>query len=743
MPDLTEVIKQKARELGADLVGIAPIDRFKNAPLRMSPQGLLPGAKYVVVSAMHHPDAMIELDGEPTSHEMGPYGMQTTGMNARLDDISFLLARFIEGKGHRALPIAASNIWRYTGYKDLKVSFAPDMAHRYAAVAAGLGIIGYSGLCLSPEFGPRNRFVSVITDAELTATPMYDGDPLCDQCFECVNTCPTDAFRKEVVKMNKIEIGGHSFEFPETNKWRCAWAENFQLNLAHRLPEVINHDVILKYMEKYGEHKGEFGYCLRFCMTPERRYYQADYSRAPRRKKAIVEKSPEKMLAKVNAICTKHLIDVVAIDSKDRFADALRVHPDYHLPDVETVICFGVKAVAGAETADVKTAITRRIDYTEYEISRYLDIMGYSATARTKIASNLVAEKLGIYDGDTYFATVLTSAKLPAQVVRRATNTGKVTAEELRKLAKAAGADLVGFFNEARYKELTAALQALNLVPEIRTEVEDQGTIYGPFVPKVKHTKVKIKGLGDWLPGAKGVMLLAIHYPDQTLDTAKVTPAETVGPFAFVQHETLHLLRDTAYEVIKRLNDGGYHATLATDITGLASQVKNCRGFLPDMRANAYEALLAGLATPGVHGHPMTPQFGVRQRFMAIITDCPLPNDALPAWTSACEGCPRPCVDACPTDAVTTHTTTLTIEGKSFNLYDIDCFACDWAKRYALSNVEGPTWHGIDVDFPVPPSKNEGDIVHAVTLAKWGVQKRLLNVAEECLRVCPAKGNHG
>ena len=42
MIDLTEEIKQRARELGADLVGIAPIERFKNAPLRMSPQGLLP-----------------------------------------------------------------------------------------------------------------------------------------------------------------------------------------------------------------------------------------------------------------------------------------------------------------------------------------------------------------------------------------------------------------------------------------------------------------------------------------------------------------------------------------------------------------------------------------------------------------------------------------------------------------------------------------------------------------------------
>ena len=218
---------------------------------------------------MHHSDAPVELDGEPNGHEFSSYNMQSTAMNPMLDDLSFQLARFVEDKGHKALPIAASNIWRYTGYKDLKVNFAPDMAHRYAAVAAGLGVIGWNGLCLTPQFGPRNRFVSVITDAELTPTPMYDGDILCDQCNECVNNCPTDAFRKEVKKMNKIEIGGQVFEFPETNKWRCGWAENFDLNLAHKIPDVINQDVILQYLDKYGEHKGELGFCLRFCMTPD------------------------------------------------------------------------------------------------------------------------------------------------------------------------------------------------------------------------------------------------------------------------------------------------------------------------------------------------------------------------------------------------------------------------------------------------------------------------------------------
>ena len=55
---LTAGVKAYAlRTLGADLVGVANIERFAHAPLMMSPQGLLPTARSVVVMAVHHPDA--------------------------------------------------------------------------------------------------------------------------------------------------------------------------------------------------------------------------------------------------------------------------------------------------------------------------------------------------------------------------------------------------------------------------------------------------------------------------------------------------------------------------------------------------------------------------------------------------------------------------------------------------------------------------------------------------------------
>ena len=741
MRELTDRVKNLAIELGADLVGVAPVERFKNAPLRMSPKGLLPGARSVVVAAIHHPDACIELDGEPTAHDMGPYGLQSTVMNPRLDDISFLVARFLEDEGHAALPIAASNIWRYTGYKDLKVDFAPDLAHRYAAVAAGLAEIGWSGLALSPEFGPRQRWVSIVTEAELVPTPMYTGDPLCDRCMACVENCPVDAFRKEVKRINKLEIGGQTYEFPDTNKWRCAWAEHFGLNLAHKIPEKIDEDVIDYYLEKYGRHMGTFGYCLKFCMVPERRYYESSYARGPRRRKEKSGMTAPELVRKIKEICRTHLVDALAIASGDELKGDPAIHLDYHLPNARTAISIGIRELPfSADNAEVGNTVARRLHYTAFKVTHCLDRAGYEATTGTEIADNIVAERLGIYQPGMRFITVLTDADLVEKKQSESLQAKAVSAaEELRHLGTKLGADLVGFFNNNRYREFLNSLDALDVLPEEVVEVLDIGGINASWVPQVVKRPFEVSSLEKWLPGAKSVIVLGLHFPDSALDTAKVTPAETVGPYAFVQYESLLLLADMAYDMIRHLEAAGHRATFTFDLTGMASKTTNSRGMLPDMRSNLYAAVLAGLAYPGINGHPLTEAYGVRQRFIAIVTDLELPNDPLTVL-STCDECDRVCLRACPTRALAGEMKQLTIENTSIPFPLFDTFACDWAKRYSLNAQEGPQYWGVDESYPVPENRTAEEVVKAVSRTDWGVQKLHLNVAEECLRVCPARG---
>ena len=55
------------------------------------------------------------------------------------------------------------------------------------------GWIGKSCLLITPDFGPRIRLVTVLTDA-----PLPSGIPLnekCSKCRACVDACPVQAFK--------------------------------------------------------------------------------------------------------------------------------------------------------------------------------------------------------------------------------------------------------------------------------------------------------------------------------------------------------------------------------------------------------------------------------------------------------------------------------------------------------------------------------------------------------------------
>ncbi len=84
--------------------------------------------------------------------------------------------------------------------------FGPDgmISLRVLGVAAGLGELGLSKVFLSPEFGPRQRIFGILTEAELTPTPLFRGR-VCDECGACVRHCQAAAIGAE--RTVKIRIG--------------------------------------------------------------------------------------------------------------------------------------------------------------------------------------------------------------------------------------------------------------------------------------------------------------------------------------------------------------------------------------------------------------------------------------------------------------------------------------------------------------------------------------------------------
>jgi epoxyqueuosine reductase QueG len=180
--ELTEEIRRMALAW-ADLVGVAPVDRFRKAPEGHRPEVLLAGAKSVIVVALRWIDELI--DQLPEIRPL--YTRHMITMREMCDREIYRMCIAMQRMGYRAFPIPNGDpfdIANNMGYLSLK----------HAAVAAGLGNFGLSNLVLTPEFGPRQRFGAIITDAELLPDPLSERD-LCSEhrpsCgFGCIVDCP-------------------------------------------------------------------------------------------------------------------------------------------------------------------------------------------------------------------------------------------------------------------------------------------------------------------------------------------------------------------------------------------------------------------------------------------------------------------------------------------------------------------------------------------------------------------------
>lgn len=228
--DLTQAIKEIALRSGAALVGVASIDRWEpqppygdRAPRGHHPRDFVPEAKSVIVIAqpilnavMDAPAVLADMDIELIPPDIKyPYLevlYNTTGHHLQdemLQFISQILGQHLMSSGfdamvfpttgiHPRLPDASipeKQIWQGPS-RQWSDQFSPfryspgPFSHRHAATRAGLGEFGYNNIVLTPQFGPRNRFNSIITDAELVADPLIS-QPIClrDDCLLCQKAC--------------------------------------------------------------------------------------------------------------------------------------------------------------------------------------------------------------------------------------------------------------------------------------------------------------------------------------------------------------------------------------------------------------------------------------------------------------------------------------------------------------------------------------------------------------------------
>jgi epoxyqueuosine reductase len=196
----SEEIKAKARELGFDLCGIAPAERFpelsffrewldrgyaadmdwlpQSADKRADVRNVLPGARSVIVTAtLYNTD-------RPYSRELPPETARISRY-AWGDDYHDVLKRRLDTllKWMRA---ASREPFAARAYVD-----TGPVQERVYAQYAGLGWIGKNSCLINPEIGSWLFLAEIV--CTLPLEPDAQGLEQCGSCTRCLEACPTGA----------------------------------------------------------------------------------------------------------------------------------------------------------------------------------------------------------------------------------------------------------------------------------------------------------------------------------------------------------------------------------------------------------------------------------------------------------------------------------------------------------------------------------------------------------------------
>ena len=218
MPDLKEELKNIAFAEGADYFGVAPVSRWLHAPEGHRPTDLMPSAKSVSVIGIKIPQGAIESNNQAYAgkrHGIFTYMIYGYNLiNDILNKTNGKMYHHLERKGVKTFPLPAStprNEYRMEGV----------LSNRHAAVCAGLADMGWNGLALTPQDGPRVRWAPLIIEAELEPDPLYNGPELCDRsvCQVCLDICPVNALPEE--EFVEVKIEDKIFRYGKLNKPMC------------------------------------------------------------------------------------------------------------------------------------------------------------------------------------------------------------------------------------------------------------------------------------------------------------------------------------------------------------------------------------------------------------------------------------------------------------------------------------------------------------------------------------------
>jgi epoxyqueuosine reductase QueG len=183
-PLTAQEVKNKAIELGADLVGIADGKNLNTKAITEHD-----GDRAIVLAVrLQAGTSRIRAWNDRNKYYNDELSLTF------LEEVSLELVYWLEDAGYPAIIVPPTHVdpWRYDGDPKKHLDTLISMPH--AAVQAGLGTLGLNLQLLTPQFGPRVLLTAVLCSVDVECDrPMTEALCLGPECGRCLKTCPADA----------------------------------------------------------------------------------------------------------------------------------------------------------------------------------------------------------------------------------------------------------------------------------------------------------------------------------------------------------------------------------------------------------------------------------------------------------------------------------------------------------------------------------------------------------------------
>lgn len=210
-----EIIKAKAKELGAAVCGIGSLDIFEGENIQKDPKMILPNAKCIIGFGFPVPKGLyLTMDIKSQFYTYTTMGVKY--IDEEMAEIFLLkIGGMIEDAGYDACLQKSIPNLRIKGDKTTNPEVmdtyelihaesveegkpTPDVIIDFgkAARACGIGEVGLSEKIINKEYGPFMRYCFIITDAPLEIDEPV-AEKICDNCGECVKACPGKAISED------------------------------------------------------------------------------------------------------------------------------------------------------------------------------------------------------------------------------------------------------------------------------------------------------------------------------------------------------------------------------------------------------------------------------------------------------------------------------------------------------------------------------------------------------------------